>query len=467
MKCSQSQKCPLGQSCDPSGTCVGQLAKCGEQLKTCEDGSKVKRSPMYDCNFEPCPKTGGKSTLPPTAAVQALNDLSCVGQCNVVKSGCSCDAMCSGFNDCCSDYVAVCGEQEAVSQVSVSSKVETCQGKCGGQSLGTCWCTENCNFYGDCCTDYKILCVTAVAPTELPSVAITAVASGTATATLTVTEAVGSCKGACGKQGSGMCFCDTACKQHGDCCRDFSSECAPTPTVPPTAPPTPNFNALISSPGALKEILTPSDHVEKSDSCFGKCFQNAGDCYCDQNCVVNGDCCKNVFRMCPVSANPLLGSLESQYPQEYLPSPTQAAPALVVVAPTTAKPIPTLSAPEPTKKPVVPSVESILANIPVAKPTPKPSSSPTLSSSSSSSTSVFDQKNPPCGPCLARGGYWFNNKCTPHCDETNWTFGDCYNVVVHPSQCPPEDYGGMPMPVSVPAPGRRLLQASLGVDRSA
>jgi len=54
-------------------------------------------------------------------------------------------------------------------------------------------------------------------------------------------DAAGSCKtttgNACGGKGSGMCYCDDACKGYGDCCSDYEPICKGTAPTDPTDPP--------------------------------------------------------------------------------------------------------------------------------------------------------------------------------------------------------------------------------------
>jgi len=37
---------------------------------------------------------------------------------------------------------------------------ESCKGRCGMQSQGSCWCEDECYYYGDCCPDYEQMCIT-------------------------------------------------------------------------------------------------------------------------------------------------------------------------------------------------------------------------------------------------------------------------------------------------------------------
>lgn len=41
----------------------------------------------------------------------------------------------------------------------VQGPVDSCMGVCGGQARGGCWCDAECSTYGDCCSDYEPTCV--------------------------------------------------------------------------------------------------------------------------------------------------------------------------------------------------------------------------------------------------------------------------------------------------------------------
>ncbi|XP_075893438.1 uridylate-specific endoribonuclease A [Nelusetta ayraudi] len=77
---------------------------------------------------------------------------SCVGRCGYgTDSGfsCQCNPSCERYNDCCSDYNAMCKEGAL-----------SCQGRCGEQynSQNECHCNTKCSQYSNCCSDYAALC---------------------------------------------------------------------------------------------------------------------------------------------------------------------------------------------------------------------------------------------------------------------------------------------------------------------
>lgn len=76
----------------------------------------------------------------------------------------------------------------------------------------------------------------------------------------------GSCKNACGSQGSD-CYCDDYCLTYNDCCDDYLDYCADTVS---------------------------------SESCAGMCGDDTGmqGCYCDNLCDDYGDCCDDYESLC-------------------------------------------------------------------------------------------------------------------------------------------------------------------------
>jgi hypothetical protein len=91
----------------------------------------------------------------------------------------------------------------------------SCSGKCWGGASG-CYCDESCSSAGDCCPDFVAVCpdvmgLPTFSPTEMP--------------TGPPTNSLASCAGMCGG-GSMGCYCDDACASAGDCCTDYSTQCA-------------------------------------------------------------------------------------------------------------------------------------------------------------------------------------------------------------------------------------------------
>jgi hypothetical protein len=96
----------------------------------------------------------------------------------------------------------------------------------------------------------------------------------------------GSCAGQCGSdQGvatadGGSCYCDAGCAEYGDCCADKDAAC-----------------------GAGGE--DPAGPAGSAPSCSGKCggsdpqADDSGvNCYCDDACTGNGDCCSDYAAQC-------------------------------------------------------------------------------------------------------------------------------------------------------------------------
>uniref|UniRef100_I3KSE6 Uridylate-specific endoribonuclease n=1 Tax=Oreochromis niloticus TaxID=8128 RepID=I3KSE6_ORENI len=79
---------------------------------------------------------------------------SCQGRCGYGTDSnysCQCNPACERYNDCCSDYAAIC-------KASTS-----CKGRCGESynSQNECHCNSLCPQYNNCCSDYNELCYNA------------------------------------------------------------------------------------------------------------------------------------------------------------------------------------------------------------------------------------------------------------------------------------------------------------------
>jgi len=235
-----------------SASCAG---KCGAVAGTCWcDPTCVVQGDCCDDFQLQCGETP-----PPTPSGTVSSHASCAAGCAGMGVGegapvCWCDAACTATGDCCLDRDAHCGTQ-------ISSS--TCTGNCGKKvtvGTGTCWCDSGCDQWDDCCADFQAMCGVSNGP-----------------------ETVGSCLGQCGQPQSD-CFCDSACEQQGDCCSDWAVACkagtSPTPWTPTIS---------TGDSGGI---------IPEGSSCQGNCGKYSGQCFCDSNCRVNGDCCADIDSYC-------------------------------------------------------------------------------------------------------------------------------------------------------------------------
>lgn len=101
----------------------------------------------------------------------------------------------------------------------------------------------------------------------------------------------GSCENACGRQDTGApCYCDAGCAEYGDCCPDYADFCSmpdePEPTPEPDGDPAPEEPDGDEPPPA-------------GGSCVGQCNGGSdGDCFCDDECTMHGDCCDDYVDVC-------------------------------------------------------------------------------------------------------------------------------------------------------------------------
>jgi hypothetical protein len=94
----------------------------------------------------------------------------------------------------------------------------------------------------------------------------------------------GSCFGVCGEQ-AGDCWCDDTCTTNGDCCADFAAAC-------------PSGGDGGGGGDGAADGGGPT-----STSCVGACGDISVDgCWCDADCVVNGDCCDDYASECAGAA---------------------------------------------------------------------------------------------------------------------------------------------------------------------
>ncbi len=253
-----------GSSPDGCSTAAGaQVVGAWQTVKTCAANTVCTAT---SASSEPTCKT-----TQPTG--------SCANSCGTKASSgsCYCDGFCTAAGDCCTDFLGLCGCTSgeccnvaqsypktagsacgaAVSEYSCTGKTlkirsgqPSCDGKntCvtsgtavvwgGWSTLKTCGASENCATGVD-----------AIPGTCAPIPA-------------------GSCNGRCGTQGDGSCWCDSFCKELGDCCADYDTKnCSKFQTCGATA----------------------------TGSCNGNCgSQGAGStCWCDSACDTFGDCCSD------------------------------------------------------------------------------------------------------------------------------------------------------------------------------
>lgn len=116
------------------------------------------------------------------------------------KGFCNCDIACADpqFNDCCADYIPMCG---ALIKGTCAPAQCTGMGKTADGKEAICSCDPKCADNGNCCEGFDATKCKAPVP-------------------------AGSCKDSCGGQsGDGECYCDDTCAKMGDCCADIDTFC--------------------------------------------------------------------------------------------------------------------------------------------------------------------------------------------------------------------------------------------------
>ncbi|MBI5607520.1 MAG: hypothetical protein HY902_01415 [Deltaproteobacteria bacterium] len=253
-----------GQSPDGCSTSAGaQVVGAWQTIKTCAANTVCT---LASSAAEPtC-----KSTQPTGSCAN-----SCGGK--SVSGSCYCDAICTSAGDCCADFLALCGCTSGECCNVAQSYPKTAGTACGkAVTEYSCSAKTLKSRTGQPSCDGKNVCVTSGAAvvwsswTTVKTCSSTqncAVGVGGTSGSCTAVPA-GTCNGRCGGQGDGGCWCDSVCKELGDCCGDFDTKnCSKYQTCGQTA----------------------------TGSCNGKCgSQGAGaTCWCDTACDTFGDCCSD------------------------------------------------------------------------------------------------------------------------------------------------------------------------------
>mmetsp|Transcript_10161 Transcript_10161/g.37211 ORF Transcript_10161/g.37211 Transcript_10161/m.37211 type:complete len:313 (+) Transcript_10161:305-1243(+) len=158
---------------------------------------------------------------------------------------CFCDDFCTVNKDCCEDKFSACGcldGNDCGFGDYPSPSDASCDDFCADTPDGICYCDLYCTLNQDCCQDYTAICVDAP---DTPS----SEANG------------GSCENNCGllaESDDDFCYCDEFCTTNGDCCSDYTLECAD------------------SFPDASCDTLCGSSTEEG--------------CWCEETCTEYGDC---------------------------------------------------------------------------------------------------------------------------------------------------------------------------------
>lgn len=103
----------------------------------------------------------------------------------------------------------------------------------------------------------------------------------------------GSCENACGSQDTqAACYCDAGCQAYDDCCPDYADFCE-APEDDGETPEEPTDD------GEMPEPDDGEPPAPMGGSCVGQCNGGSdGDCFCDDQCEANGDCCDDYQTVC-------------------------------------------------------------------------------------------------------------------------------------------------------------------------
>jgi hypothetical protein len=256
-------KLALSKRCGCDALCIQMDDCCEDFVAACTTNSPTLAPSRGPTPFVlPTPAPTVAPTRSPTSALET-----CKGRCGdpvaAADTGCSCDANCQDFGDCCLDYTRHCTRTD----VDVS---RTCAGSCGLQAKGSpsmlptmlsdaCWCDAACSDNKDCCLDYTGACEVSgsVPPSAFPAPA--------------PAPAPSSCVGRCEDNDPvdpGLLSCDYRCGQS-----------------PADLPPFPSVSVLVRGLGT-RSVVSMGE------------AKKVLECRCDGACRVFGDCCQDYRLVC-------------------------------------------------------------------------------------------------------------------------------------------------------------------------
>lgn len=105
----------------------------------------------------------------------------------------------------------------------------------------------------------------------------------------------GSCEDVCGAA-SWDCYCDDVCSLYGDCCDDYESVCSEA--TEPVEEGLEVIGEINEEVGASEDLWSNKWILPNTASCGDSCGSNPGECWCDDQCALYGDCCADFGDMC-------------------------------------------------------------------------------------------------------------------------------------------------------------------------
>jgi hypothetical protein len=336
-------KVSCAADCGPLTVCGNGKCEIGEDADGCPDDCEPAGP---ECGDDQCDPPESSKTCP--FDCQAAGWICGDGTCNADETTWSCaedcapksvcgDGNCTGVEteancpkDCgspasCGDFACTAGETEDACPFDCEPEFKCVFSKCLAQAKG-CYADSGCAAYlqcvnwcgaddtcaQTCAQNASTSALAAIQPLVDCAGASGCLGSGPMcgngtceageTSANCASDCAGSsasCKGICGKQAPAGCFCDDQCMQNGDCCSDKALVCSGS------GPTCGNGTCEAGETAAS----CPADCAGSSASCKGICGKQApAGCFCDDQCMQNGDCCSDKALVCGGASGPTCGN---------------------------------------------------------------------------------------------------------------------------------------------------------------
>lgn len=278
-------------TCIEEASCVQLYETCGNG--TCDKGEDEDSCPK-DCGTAPpvtCPDgicQAGEPATCPEDCVEPPPPATCQGQCGEPFSdgGCGCDSGCWDFDDCCDDWLDLCGPKCGDGECDTPESIATCPQDCAGLGDSFGCVVASCDT-GGCelvpgCLDAVSCLLACFDPSNSKACTTSCVEDQPLPAQSLLWEIA-------------TCASESDCIQAPVC---GNGEC---------------------QPGETLENCAADCAIPAEESCLDKCgnFKPDAPCQCDNECLQFGDCCEDYEALCGEGPpDPTIECLQDECPDE-------------------------------------------------------------------------------------------------------------------------------------------------------